>query len=45
MTAAISDKTLDAQFRHLGVFYETGQDYLDQVGGFVRTVLLPGNRC
>jgi anti-sigma regulatory factor (Ser/Thr protein kinase) len=36
MTAATSDKTADAQFRHLAVFYATGQDYLDQVGGFVR---------
>jgi anti-sigma regulatory factor (Ser/Thr protein kinase) len=36
MTATTSDETADAQFRHLAVFYETGQDYLDQVGGFVR---------
>jgi anti-sigma regulatory factor (Ser/Thr protein kinase) len=36
MTATTSDKTVDAQFRHLAVFYETDQDYLDQVGGFVR---------
>lgn len=36
MTATTSDKTVDARFRHLAVFYETGQDYLDQVGGFVR---------
>src|SRR5579862_7091782 len=36
MTATTGDKTVDARFRHLAVFYETGQDYLDQVGGFVR---------
>jgi anti-sigma regulatory factor (Ser/Thr protein kinase) len=39
MTAATSDKTVDAQFRHLAVFYQTGQDYLDQVGAFVRAGL------
>jgi anti-sigma regulatory factor (Ser/Thr protein kinase) len=27
---------MTAQFRHLAVFYETDQDYLDQVGRFVR---------
>jgi anti-sigma regulatory factor (Ser/Thr protein kinase) len=36
MAATTSDQVLDAQFRHLAVFYETGQDYLDQVGAFVR---------
>jgi hypothetical protein len=36
MTATTGDKTVDARFRHLAVFYETGQDYLDQVGEFVR---------
>jgi anti-sigma regulatory factor (Ser/Thr protein kinase) len=36
MTATAGDYVLDARFRHLAVFYETGQDYLDQVGGFVR---------
>lgn len=36
MTATTSDATVDAQFGHLAVFYDTGQDYLDQVGGFVR---------
>ena len=36
MTATTGDNTVDARFRHLAVFYETGQDYLDQVGGFVR---------
>src|ERR1700758_877922 len=36
MTGATGDKTVDARFRHLAVFYETGQDYLDQVGEFVR---------
>src|ERR1700761_8134849 len=36
MATTTSDKSVDTQFRHLAVFYETGQDYLDQVGGFVR---------
>ena len=36
MTATTGDTTVDARFRHLAVFYETSQDYLDQVGGFVR---------
>ena len=35
MTAATSDETVEVQFRHLAVFYETGEEYLDQVGGFV----------
>jgi anti-sigma regulatory factor (Ser/Thr protein kinase) len=36
MTAITGDKKVGAGFRHLAVFYESGQDYLDQVGGFVR---------
>ncbi|MGH3254782.1 MAG: anti-sigma factor RsbA family regulatory protein [Streptosporangiaceae bacterium] len=36
MTATTSDTRADTQFGHLAVFYETGQDYLDQVGAFVR---------
>jgi anti-sigma regulatory factor (Ser/Thr protein kinase) len=42
MTATTSDMTAGTQFRHLAVFYETGQDYLDQVGGFVRDGLAAG---
>ena len=42
MTATTGDKAVDAQFRHLAVFYETGQDYVDQVGGFVRRGLAAG---
>lgn len=36
MTVATSDNTVDARFRHLAVFYEADQDYLDQVGRFIR---------
>ena len=36
MATAASDKEVVAQFRHLAVFYDTAQDYLDQVGRFVR---------
>ena len=36
MATTASDKEAVARFRHLAVFYDTAQDYLDQVGRFVR---------
>jgi len=42
MATTTSDNGVHGPFRHLAMFYGTSQDYLDQVGGFVRDGLAAG---